>query len=311
MASAIVAAGKHKLTAITRIGSESKLAEGVTVSPVDYDNEQSLVNALRGQQFLIISMSIRAPQDSEAKIVAAAAKAGVPWVMPTVYSPDIQNEKLSYESIFGRTANRNIQAVKDTPGVSWIAMCCSFWYEFSLGIGPEWYGFDFENKTVTFIDDGNTKINTSTWNQCGRAIASLLSLKEYPEDENDKSPTISQWRDSPLYISSFLVSQRDMLDSVHRVLGTTDTDWTIDYEPSDVRYQRGLDMMKQGGAQAQLGFVLCMYTRTFYPNGDGNFEAKYPLANEPLNLPKEDLDTATRRAVELFKGVTSHYRPRE
>ena len=59
MASVIVATGKHNLTAITRIGSESKLTEVVVASPVKYSNEESLVNALRCQQLLIISMSVR------------------------------------------------------------------------------------------------------------------------------------------------------------------------------------------------------------------------------------------------------------
>ena len=49
---------------------------------------------------------------------------------------------------------------------SWIAVSCGFWYEWSLAI-PVAYGFDFENRAVTLFDDGETRINTSTWPQVG------------------------------------------------------------------------------------------------------------------------------------------------
>jgi hypothetical protein len=76
------------------------------------------------------------------------------------------------------------------------------------------------------FDDGNVAINTSTWPQCGRAIANLLSLKELPDEETDWSPTLSQFRNGSIYISSFRLSQGDMFESVKRVTGTTDADWT-------------------------------------------------------------------------------------
>lgn len=300
LTAALLSTGQHTVTAITRSDSKSSPPPaGVTVAKVDYDNEQSLVDALRGQQFLIISMSVTAPRDSQSKIIKAAAKAGVAWVMPNCYGTDIANAKLKEENLTGPAVLGGIEAIEKEGVSSWIAMCCSFWYEFSLSMGPGWYGFDFANKKVTFTDDGKTRINTSTWEQCGRAIKALLSLKELPEDENDKTPTLSTWRNKPLYISSFLVSQRDMLDSLNRVMGTTDADWEIEHEEHAARYARGMEMFKKG---SHLGFGICLYTRTFYPNGDGNFEAKHGLANDALGLPKEDLDEATKRAVAIVKG---------
>lgn len=169
-----------------------------------------------------------------------------------------------------------------------------FWYEWSLGLGEPCYGIDIRSKKAVFFDDGKTKINTSTWEQCGKALAGLLSLKELPEDENDESTTVSSWKNKPLYIASFLTSQRDMLDSIHRVMGTTDEDWEITFEQSDVRYAKGLEDMKKG---MRLGFARAMYSRIFYPTGDGEYESK--LENALLGLEKEDLDEATKRTVDL------------
>ncbi|GFP57850.1 phenylcoumaran benzylic ether reductase TP7 [Trichoderma asperellum] len=297
IAEELLKTGKHTVTALTRVGSQSQLPQGVKVVQVDYDDEQSLVDGLKGHQFFFISMAVTAPKDAQEKLIAAAAKAGVPWIMPNSYGADFANKKLMKESMTDSTA-AGVEAVEKA-GLSWIFMSCSFWYEYSLSMGQPFYGFDIPNKKATFYDDGKTRINTSTWRQCGRAAAQLLSLKELPDDEDDQSPTVSQWRNKPLYVSSFLISQRDMLDSINRNLGTKDSDWEIDYEASDARYKRALEMMQAGNF---IGFGMAMYSRAFYPNGDCNFEEKYGLANDALGLPKEDFDEATKLAIEMAEA---------
>ncbi|KAF4589718.1 oxidoreductase CipA [Ophiocordyceps camponoti-floridani] len=293
MTKELLSTGKHVLTAITRKGGGSSMPKGVKVAEVDYDREETLVEALRGQQFLVVSLSVQAPAETQDKLARAAAKAGVSWMMPNCYGTDVRNVALEKENLSGPPILAGIAAAEKA-GVSWVTMCCSFWYDYSLAMGPGWFGFDFDKKEVTMIDEGKTRINVSTWDLCGRAIKALLSLKELPDDEADKSVTLSRWRDQPLYISSFLIGQRDMLDSIHRVQGTTDADWRIEHEESSARYKRGMELMQKGNF---VGFGMCLYTRTFYPNGDGNFGAKYGLANEALGLPKEDLDEATKRTL--------------
>lgn len=183
----------------------------------------------------------------------------------------------------------------ETLGVSkWVALACGFWYEFSLGGTAERYGFDFKERSVTFFDDGTTKINTSTVAQCGRALAALLSLKLLPEDEDDRDPAISRWDNDVVYVSSFHVSQRDMFESAKRVTGTTDADWTIAYEDAEKRYKRGIEDMQKGDLK---GFVRLMYSRVFFPNGGGSYEDTKGLQNGVLGLPQEDLDEATAEGI--------------
>lgn len=52
----------------------------------------------------------------------------------------------------------------------------------------------------------------------------------------------------------------------------------------------------------RIGFVKAMYARLFFPNGGGDYETGYTLDNERLALPKEDLDEATKRAVDMAEG---------
>lgn len=178
-------------------------------------------------------------------------------------------------------------------------MVCGFWYEWSLAFGEPAFGIDIKNKKAVFFDDGRTDINSSTWQQCGRALAALLSFPELPENEDDKRPTVSTWRNKPLYVTSFKVSQREMLNSVHRVIGTSDEDWDIEYQASSERYRAGLEDLSKGN---RLGFARAMYTRIFYPNGDGLFESRRELANDVLGLEREDMDVATKRTVAMVES---------
>lgn len=65
LAKELVKTGKHKVIAITRNDSASQLPEGVIAAKVDYNDEVSVINALKGQQILIITMSVRAAPETQ------------------------------------------------------------------------------------------------------------------------------------------------------------------------------------------------------------------------------------------------------
>ncbi|KAL8703224.1 MAG: hypothetical protein Q9201_003582 [Fulgogasparrea decipioides] len=223
IAEQLLKTGKHVVTAIARPSSTSTLPEGINIVRVDYsgDDDTALVEAFRGQQVLIITMSVAAPSGTISKLVRAAAKAGVP-----------------------------------------------------LGGGPDRYGFDFKKRSLILFDGGEVAINTSTSPQCGPAIANLLSLKELPDDETDGSPTLSQFRNGSIYISSFRVSQRDMFETL---------------EESQAALQQG-DMK---------AFPKMLYSRMFFPTGDGDYQSSLGLHNDLLGLPAEDLDEFTAIGVRI------------
>ncbi|TID02198.1 hypothetical protein CH35J_003351 [Colletotrichum higginsianum] len=278
--------GKHIVTAITRHNSESKLPEGVVTAKVDYDDEVSIVEALKGQQYLIITLKNTAGEDAQLKLIRAAAKAGVPYVMPNAWGPDPKNETLMSDTLLGTSFQGAVKEIEQLGMSEWIIMSCGYW-------------------SITIFDDGNVKMNTSTWSQCGRGLAYFLDLKWLPEDENDTSPTIQKWANDVFYISSFLVSQHDMFNSIKRVSGTTDYDWKVENENSEKRWRAGHESMKSGDRS---GFSRLIYSRIFFPSADGDVENTHGLANEALGLPEEDLDKATEEAIRLcLSGVLGTY----
>ncbi|KAH6989565.1 hypothetical protein BKA56DRAFT_477220 [Ilyonectria sp. MPI-CAGE-AT-0026] len=292
---ALLQTGKHSVKALTRKGSSNKLPEGVVVAPIDYSDQASIVAALKDQQFFIITMAPTAPRDTHSKLVQAAAKAGVPYVMPNGYAGDIDNIKLGEDTLLGPVAKANRDEIERL-GMQWITVCCGFWYDYSLAGGEARFGFDFDKRSLTIYDDGNTKNSTSTLLQVGRAVAKVLSLKELPDDENDKSLTLSGFLNKGVYLKSFVVSQNDMFESVKRVTGMSDADWTITHESTKKRYEDGLAQVK-GGNMA--GFSKLLYARAFYPEELNDLSAK--AQNERLGLPDESLDEATKAGIDLVK----------
>ena len=292
--------GKHNVTAITRAESTSTLPEGVIRRDVDYNDHESIVSALRGHDFLVISMSVFAP-DAQPKLIAAAKDAGVKWIMPNEYGTDYERfPKVGEATKLGPPAVAIRQSIR-AAGLNFVSLACSFWYEFSLAGTAARYGFDFAKREVTFFDEGETKITTSTWLQCGRAVAALLSLPVLPLNEQDKQLTLSHFRNTSAFVGSFHVSQKDMFESVLRVTKTGEADWKVEYEDAEARYKRGGELFAQGKME---GYAMMLYARSFYK--DSGMEIQALLNNEELGLPREDFDEATRVAVEMAKAASGN-----
>lgn len=217
--------------------------------------------------------------------------------MPNGYGGDIDNIKLEQETMLGPVGKANRDEIERL-GMQWITVCCGFWYDYSLAGGEARFGFDFDKRSLTIYDDGNTKSSTSTLSQVARAVAKVLSLKELPDDESDKSLTLSGFLNKGVYLKSFVVSQNDMFESVKRVTGTTDADWTVTHEATKKRYEDGLAQVKAGN---MAGFSKMLYARAFYPDESNEFSAK--AQNELLGLLDESLDESTKAGIDMVKAL--------
>jgi hypothetical protein len=292
MTKALVEGGKHTVTAITRSDSTNAIPEGVIRKNVDYSKPETIVEALKGQDVLIITLSVFSPPGTEMTLIDAAAKAGVQWVLPNAWGGDTSNEVL-VKAVPGFEKHKILNYL-DEKGISHISVATNFWYEWSLAFQPG-FGFDIPKKDAILFDEGTVKICTSTWPQVGRAVAALLSLPVKPEGGKERS--LENFKNKMVYMKSFTLSQLDMFESILRVTGDKKEDWTITKVPSQERYAKGIQKMQAGD---RVGFAEMMYTRMFYNDGVGDYEHK-GLINDALGLPVEDLDEATKAAVERSK----------
>lgn len=297
MAKCLLETSKFTVTAISRPDSKSVLPEGIKVARASTDDHAALVSALKGQDALIITLAVTAPPDTSEKLIRAAADAGVAYLLPNEWGPDTQVEDVVRDVpsfAKGPEARKLIQQL----GVSQcLSVSTGFWYEWSLAI-PASFGFDFSSQTATFFDDGSTPLSTSTWPQVGRAVAALLSLPIKAEG-GDSERCLEHFKDGHVYVNSFTLTQADMLASVLRVTGDKPEDWTVTREPARERYSKACEAVQNG---ERIAYVRQMYTRIFFDDGNGNFEKTRGVANGILDLPREDLDEATARAIERATG---------
>ena len=275
---------------------------GITVHKVNYSDPSTLVSALQNQDALIITMGVRAPPDQQTKLIHAAAEAGVKWILPNEFGYDTANEPLC-EDIMPGAQKKGFYELIEKLGVSkWVGFVCGFWYEFSLGGSPDRFGFDFRKREVVLFDDGMQPISVTTFSMVGKGVAGLLSL---PVKREGEGACLEDFVNRHCYVASFVVSQKDMLDSVLRVSKTGIEDWTVTKVKTKERYEKGMARMRSGDYS---GLVLGMYSRNFFPDGSGNHSVTRGLDNEKLGLEKEDLDEFTEIAIkQALDGVSDSY----
>lgn len=274
------------------------MPNGAKVAIVDYDKPDTVVDALKDQDALIITLSFWAPRDAQDKLIQAAADAAVPCILPNEWAPDTAHEGLTRDISTMSEAPTVQEKIRKLGKSSFIAVVCGLWYECCLAI-PALYGIDTFKKEATLFDDGEVKINTTTWPQIGRAVANLLSLPVKSVCSEDLDACLEHFQNGYAYISSFTVSQREMLASVFRVTGTSETEWKISKQPVREHFASGFEARERGDMEAGR----MVYGRVFFDDEAGNFEKRKGLANALLALPKEDIDKATKVAVEWREKV--------
>ena len=88
MAEALLKTGKHTVTAITRVDSQSQLPEGIVSKKVDHIKPETLIEALRGRDALVTTLSGHTPKETETQLIDAVNQAGVAWILPNEWSTD-------------------------------------------------------------------------------------------------------------------------------------------------------------------------------------------------------------------------------
>ena len=137
--------------------------------------------------------------------------------------------------------------------------------------------------------------NTSTTAKVGLAVARFLTRGSRP----DFGFSPEAYRNKEIYVSSFLLTQEQLLASLQRVTKTAPEDWQITTRDVKEYIGEGTALMQQGEYLRGLFQVLfgCLYS----PGFGGNYEEM--LGNKALGLPQEDLDEEVRKAVEALAST--------
>lgn len=283
---ALLAEGGHTVTAITRAESSAAFPEGVKVAKGPYDDEAFLVNALTGQDVLVLQVGIMV-LDSQIPVIKAAAKAGVPYVIPCEFAQDNKHEKLNQEINLMTRKNKYRQLIDELGVSKWIGVINGPWFDWSFrmkywGTPVNYWGIDLKNKKASIFDDGSVKMNVSTLQKTGAGTAALLSLPE---------ADLAKYAGDFIYISSFHVSQKDILDSVIKASGVPESQWSISSSSAADAVAACKDAVAKGNGMKNIDLLFAVLAREGY---GGDYQSKVT----PLNVPQEDFNAVVKQLVD-------------
>lgn len=284
----LIANGVHTITAIQRNEATSTFPDEVIVKKGDLQDEAFLASVLEGQDILILSPPLSNIVGLQKPAIRAAAKVGLPWILPSEFGPDPFAGQLAEENGLLQAKKEVRDYIEEVGVSSWVSVTVGPWYDVSIGLGL--WGIDIKGRKATIWRGAEAKVNTATVGHTGEAIAAVVSL---PEAE------LAKYKNSAVYAPSFYLTQREILDAVQRASGTTDADWDItprDFKDVEVQYEEGI---KNGDGMAP--FVKFFVTHFLEGHG-GDFDHKVDATVieqlEKLGLKKENLDEVTKAALQ-------------
>ena len=136
---------------------------------------------------------------------------------------------------------------------------------------------------------------TTTVAQVGRAVVRLLSL---PVRSSSSSPSLSDYKNKFVYVSSFAASQKDMLAAAQLVTNTKPEDWSVTTTSVDKFIKDGHEMLAKGDRRGLFN-VLCGST---FKKGLGDKYHGRELANEKLGLEEEDINEVVKHVVKEIEA---------
>ena len=279
------------VTVITRTGSTSipsdvASSSSVTVTRGDYEDHAFLVKALQGQEVFHWSLGFAAPHHLHETFVRAAAEAHVPYLIPTEFGSD-SDESRFLEAMPILQGKRNARQLAEKLGVSsWIGFVTNPWYDYAYHANL--WNIDPKNKKATLYDSGNVKANTTLLSTAALAVAKVLSL---PKSALAGQPSLEAYKNKMLYIRSFHVSQKEILEATQKVVGSDG--WDISETSTKKHLEEGIDQVAKGDLYGNLKIIVgATFTESF-----GNIY-RHSLANKELGLPDDDFEMATKKIVE-------------
>ncbi|KAI7312806.1 hypothetical protein KC315_g11880 [Hortaea werneckii] len=261
----------------------------LTIQKGTFTDSDFLTTTLQNQDALLLALGFRA-MDLQPHLITAAVSAGVKYILPTEYAGDGLNDPMiDAVPVFQpkRAARRQIEEL----GGTWIGITTNPWADQSLRLGL--CGIDlFARKAVLYPDA--RRFNMSTLDQVGLGIARVMSLPV--QNAQDRRASLEYYANNFVYISSFHVTQRELLASARRATQTSAGDWVVDEEDTVREWiGRCQGMMAKGEMKGAMGLTFAYYLGKGL---GGDYQAKALEDMKVLGLHEGDLDAVVKAEVE-------------
>ncbi|KAJ5082013.1 NAD(P)-binding protein [Penicillium argentinense] len=258
-----------------------------------YEDQIFLRDGLMGIEALVLCVRTLIPS-TQIPFIDAAISAGVKWIIPSEFGTDSGNSEYAAEvPIIPPKVDvqeyLNEQVAKTQSQFMWTGVINGLVLDWSLPRGV--LGIDTSGKKVVLLDQGAAKVNMTTLPTIGRAVVSLLELSFEQR---------LMFANKLVYISSFCISQVDLLESVQRVTSSPQSAWEVQYQDTEEKLATGKEKLKQGDA---FGHADLIYGHVFKEGAGGDYQSRVGVSNEVLSLPKEDLDEEVKRVLDAERSL--------
>ncbi|KAE8331056.1 hypothetical protein BDV39DRAFT_212456 [Aspergillus sergii] len=168
---ALVNAG-FRVSILTRSQKPGAYASNINVFEVDFNSVKSLTAALKGVD-VVVSTVGGAAVDNQTVLIDAAIAAGVKRFIPSEFGSVTTNPKLENLPIYSSMFKiRNYLQEKTAAGeLTWTVLACGAFLDSVLNTPTL---LDFQNHTVTMLDEGDNRISSTSLPVVGKAIVAIL-----------------------------------------------------------------------------------------------------------------------------------------
>lgn len=267
------------ITLLQRISSKTPLDPKLrTILVPDNYPHVDLVAAFRGHDAVVNAMSaIKFPEQK--RLIDAAVEAGVKRWFASEFGldnsrPDAQAENNLFLNK-GMT-RAYLQELAAADKLEWTSIACGIWIKWAMAC--DFLGMHVHQNKMVLYDNGNAHWTATTEENTAKAVAELLTRK------------VDYGRNRNVFLSDFVVSQRELLAEIERQTGTK-------YEVENIDSAKWI-------ADHQAAYAAGTHTAVFglieaaFALGErfgANFEhSGVEISNEALGLKKYTLEDVVR-----------------
>ncbi|KUL87443.1 hypothetical protein ZTR_04767 [Talaromyces verruculosus] len=294
-----------KVSVLTRQSSKARSSFPSNATVIDIDDSypvDALVKAFQGQDAVVNAITSFSVAD-QLKFIDAAIIAGVKRYVPSEFGLDNNNKAARDLSPVFRDKGlvQDYLRSKESTGLTWTAIACGMWigwyayisslsllfvcksppmliYTPQRSLRHNFLGFDYAARTMTYTDDGEGYLSTTTLDSTALALNRILL---------SPGTTANQI----VFLSDFATTQKDMVETIERLTGEKWQRKSINTAETIPALKEG---WQNGNAFAGYGLINIGFTKGTY---SGHFEPVYSVRNKELGLPETDLETVIREAL--------------
>lgn len=228
MFQALVNAG-FQVSVLTRSRKPGAYASNINIFEVDFNSVKSLTAALKGVDAVVSTVG-GAAVDNQTVLIDAAIAAGVKRFIPSEFGSVTTNAKLENFPIYSSTFKiRTYLQEKAAAGeLSWTVLACGAFLDSVLNTPVL---LDFQNHTVTLLDEGDNRISSTSLPVVGKAIAAILQNFDATQNR-------------VIHVSEAILTQNQLIEFAKEL--RPDIKWRTSKEQTSVLLQESLEQFGAG-----------------------------------------------------------------